>query len=569
MADGPTPEKHARYGDAHVPGEVFWGIGIENETYLELFDGLEVPPTFLLENQCRERYSVNYWGQFKDGAIAEALGEWVKTRDSNILLRLQSLRLPLLINGHTLARCDRWGEHRTTYTRIPNPNPRFVGKTLLEELEAWEPAVWNTGSQGGERDHTWCFDGDTVEFMTQGFRNTTVEAVWIELMNTKARWLASLRRYLAANRQRVERLLRGPVGFPGANYGFAVFLTNRRNVGIFNNGTFHLNLTAPTALDKNGRIADWPRFRRVHQLAARLFQWISPLLVARFGAADPFANLDGVGELAAGFPAGSQRLAASRYVSVGTYDTRTMIEGKLLTRPHTEMPTATWWHEMYARRPYAAYRQLDEIGFDINFHKFPNHGLEFRIFDWVPEIHLLEILYLCVWLLDQAVRLEAVGTDVGIPQESPAWRRFLGDCVWEGTGALAPLANLWAFPPFRIYTAACMPVLEIYDVLRDRVQADLSTYRGPCLSRMLRRGAQPLVPVGISGMTHMIEEVPLERLETRDIVRVRLLKPPLLRPLLRPSTTPDVPEWIAQEGSRPRPRSGRLWGWLKRRVRRQ
>jgi hypothetical protein len=556
MADGPSTEKHVRYGDAHVPGEVFWGIGVENETYLELFDGIDVPPTFLLENQRRERYSVNYWTQFKDGAISAALGAWV--------IRSQSIRLALLLNGHTLSRCDRWGEHRTTYTSIPGPNPRFNGKTLLEELEAWEPAVWTTGSQGGERDHTWCFDGDTVEFMTQGFRNTTVEDVWIELMNTKYRWLASLRRFLAANTQRVERLLRGPVGFPSTNYGFAVFLTNRRNVAIFNNGTFHLNLTAPTALDKNGSIADWPRFRRVHQLAARLFQWISPLLVARFGAADPFANLEGVDDaLRAGFPAGSQRLAASRYVSVGTYDTRTMIEGKLLTRPHAEMPAASWWREMYARRPYAAYVQLADIGFDINFHKFPNHGLEFRIFDWVPEFHLLEILYVCVWLLDQAVRLEGAGADVGMPQESHAWRRFLGDCVWEGAGALQPVANLWAFPPFRIYTKAYMPALDIWDVLRDRIQADLSTYKGPCLSRFLRRGAQPLVPV-MPPLTHIHESTPLQRLHVRDVVRVRLLRPETT--LFKPSR--GVPSWSEREEIRPHPpptkqHRRRRWWWRR------
>lgn len=494
--------KHARYADLHVPGEIFWGVGIENETYLELSGGVVVPASFLRLCQKRERYSVNYWTQYKDGAVQAALDAWMATLPEGPNTPIQ---LPLLMNGHSFARCDRWGEHRTLYTKSGETNPRFVGKTLLEDLEAAEPAVFGPGAQ----DRVWCFDGDTIEFMTQAFRNTTVEAAWDELVGAKVNWLSAVRRYFV--RGHIDRFLRDrdPV-WPPRNHGFAVFATNRNNVAIFNNGTFHLNLTAPTCLDKNGRIGDWSTFRAIHQRAARLFQWLSPFLVARFGSADPFANLGEkqrpIGHITTrglegagcpfSFPAGSQRLAASRYVSVGTYDTRTMITGKLLTQPVYDMPAATWWQEMYKRKgARAAYNALDAIGFDINFHKFANHGLEFRIFDWIPEVYLLEVLRIFVWLFDRAMTPGAIP----VPQEDPVWRFWLGECVWEGASVLMPapvirhfLAILGLPTCLTSFSPFFLPVNTVYDHIERKALETCAWRPGPASLHMIDRRRLPL-----------------------------------------------------------------------------
>jgi hypothetical protein len=462
-------EKHKRYGEHHVPGEVFWGLGIENETYIELEAGKEVTAEFILKNQTRERYSVNYWLQYKTGKVAELLAAWAKRLPQG---PNTPIKLPLLVNGHSFTKCDPWGEHATTWSANPTPNYKFAGKTLLEALIAVDPLF-------GEQGSWWCFDGDTVEFMTQAFRCTTVEQALLELIEAKERWLRALRTGLAAIR--CEAVLKGPVGWPRHNYGLATFLTNRRNVAIFNNGTYHVNITAPTRLGKDGEIEDWPRFLHIHRQGARLFQWLSPFFVAAYGSADVFAHLNGANQA---FPAGSQRLAASRYVSVGTYDTRQMPRGKIVTTPTAEMmPPPTWWHEMYARRN-VAYEKLESIGYDINFNKFPNHGLEFRIFDWFGEDVLGELLEVLVVMMDRAMTVPK-GREVPVPQDSTVWRDVLGRCVWEGADALLTSREL------RIYAAILgipelqhpfyRTVLDAYEIVR---KAWKGCRDGPCSSRM-------------------------------------------------------------------------------------
>lgn len=471
-------EKHKRYLEHHVPGEVFWGLGIENETYIELYAGQDVTAEFLL-NQRRERYSVNYWTQYKEGAVNKVLKKWIQRLPHG---PNTPLRIPLLINGHTFTKCDPWGEHATTYTVNPSPNPKYAGRTLLEILEARDPVTFKDG-----HGVWWCFDGDTVEFMTQAFRCATVESTLLELLEAKARWMAAL------NASRCESILKGPIGWPRQNHGLAVFLTNRRNVAIFNNGTYHINITAPSRLGKDGNIEDWPRFLHIHCQAARLFQWLSPLFVAAYGSGDVFAQL-AQGDAATAFPAGSQRLATSRYVSVGTYDTRQMPRGKMVTRLTTEMvPPPAWWHEMYAKRQ-VAYEKLNSIGYDINFNKFPNHGLEFRIFDWFGEEGLGPLLEVLVVMMDRAMSVPRT-KEVPYPQDSSVWRDVLGRVVWEGADALLLSRELRVFAAVlgipELQHAFYRPVLEAYEIVR----RTWVPRKGPCSSRMFLQMPKPLVPV--------------------------------------------------------------------------
>lgn len=473
-------EKHKRYLEHHVPGEVFWGLGIENETYIELYDGRHVTAEFL-HNQKRERYSVDYWKQYKEGAVAKAIAEWIQKlpHGSN------TLHLPLLLNGHTFTKCDAWGEHATTFAANPAPNKKYAGQTLLEMLEVQDPTVFKDG-----HGIWWCFDGDTVEFMTQAFRCATVEGTLLELLDAKAKWMAALRTSLAAIP--CEAALKGPIGWPKQNHGLATFLTNRDNIAIFNNGTYHINITAPSRLSKDGTIEDWPRFLHIHRQAARLFQWLSPFLVAAYGSGDIFGHF--APQARGMFPAGSQRLAASRYVSVGTYDTHLMPRGKVVTTSTAEMvPPPTWWHEMYSRRQ-VAYEKLDSIGYDINFNKFPNHGLEFRIFDWFGEEALGPLLEVLVVLMDRAMSVPRT-KEVPYPQDSAVWRATLGRVVWEGADALLLSRELRVFAAVlgvpELQHAFHRPVLEAYEIVR-RAWA---TRDGPCSSRMFLHVPKPVAPV--------------------------------------------------------------------------
>jgi hypothetical protein len=521
--------KHDRYRDVQCPGDVFWGIGIENETYVEVEGGVPVIAD-IVKKQARERYSVNYWGQYKTGEVDTLLDRWISRLPGGANT---PLTLPLLLNGHTLTKCDRYGEHKTVYGKVPKPNPKFRGTTLYEDLSGVAPEVFGPNAL----DRWWCFDGDTVEFMTQDYYCVTIEDVVGELIEAKTRWIAALQKGLKTIP--VERLLRSPVRFPTRNYGLAVFLTNRRNVAIFNNGTFHLNMTAPTRLDKNGEIEDWAAFQAIHQRVARLFQWISPFLVAKYGSPDVFAHLAGPNSR---YPTGSQRLAASRYVSVGTYDTTKMIRGKLLTKPVSEV-RCDWWHQMYGQ-PGCAYKPLEVIGFDVNFNKFNNHGLEFRIFDWFPEAGLMDLMRLLVWLFDHASSVK----EVPIPQDSAVWNRVLRRCVWNG-------ANVWiSSGELRVFREALgCPLmgdssgsLHILDCLNNiwNHYADRYNKHGPCSSKMIRHGLfRPLVPK----LTWMREIVPRKK-PNRDILRVTLKTFPIRKivplrvPVLKPLVEISVPK---------------------------
>ena len=80
--------------------------------------------------------------------------------------------------------------------------------------------------------------------------------------------------------------------------------------------TYHFNLTIPTELNKDGEIKDKIDFIKKHQRAIRLFQWLSPLFMIKFGSSDYLSHNDSSVNLTKA----SQRCAMSRYIGVGTYE---------------------------------------------------------------------------------------------------------------------------------------------------------------------------------------------------------------------------------------------------------
>lgn len=479
--------KHKKYLNICIPGEEYWGFGIENESYIEMEGGVEVKADFLCKNRNRERYCVNYWTQYKPGTVERVLEVWT----SQLPQKEETLiRLPLLLNAHTFTKCDQWGEHKTTYDVIPKVNPKAACRTLLEELANIRPDIFGEEAQND----WWTFDGDTVEFMTRNFYCAKMEDVLDELCLAKQRWMNGLREGLLQLPKREELLQKQPQ-WPRKNYGFAVFATNRCNVAIFNNGTYHINITMPTYLDKEGNIVDWKGFVRKHQNAARMFQWLSPLLVAKWGSPDVFANL-APGFQSFSFPTGSQRLAASRYVSIGTYDTEEMPTGKQLVESAENIRFREWWKQMY-EMPTCAYNPLDVLGFDINFHKFQNHGLEFRIFDWFPGTYLKEVCRFLIWMLDASLEWK----EVPVPQKRSEWNSVVQKCVWNGTSAILSKEEVQLFSHiFGFYVptgiSGIMDVLDIYNCIWN-IWADRYNYKkGGCSEKMIQHPLlRPMIPV--------------------------------------------------------------------------
>jgi hypothetical protein len=210
----------------------------------------------------------------------------------------------------------------------------------------------------------------------------------------------------------------GSVIFPEINHGFVKFMTNMYNVTICNNSTYHINITLPTKLDRDGKIRYRKKFIEEHMNAARGVQWIEPFLVALYGSPDIFSVLSEK------FHKGSARLSFCRYVGLCNYNTeeKETILGKKLN--DLDSSKVKWYNALTQGSPYIP---LDTIGYDINFNKFENHGLEFRFFDWFPECYLEDIMNILVLVMDFSIRHKFKN-----PIRDDVWNEVCKGCVQQG-----------------------------------------------------------------------------------------------------------------------------------------
>lgn len=370
--------KHKKYFSSYKPNDLFWGIGIENETYIEIPNSNKVDGKFIIENHKRERYSVDYF----DGYLSDYFSKAIRT----LYNENDTYTLPLLLNSHGLTKCDIYGEHKTTYSKQPKPNPKFSGKTAFEYMCEKDSYF------SKEYEKSYCFDGDTVEFMTLNFYKTTINKVIDELKHEKKEFLTHFNNLDLPICNNTKAL------YPSENHGFAILTTNPKNLAIFNNGTYHFNFTLPTQLDENGNIKNIREFVKNHKVAVRFIQFFEPFFIALYGSPDPLSKSPVYTKR---FPKGSQRVSASRYISAGTYNSSKMISGKLLQTDSKDLLKSTpphfWYKQLYNQ---IHYKINDKIGFDINFNKFKNHGIELRFFEWFDESLLHEVLETIVYILD-------------------------------------------------------------------------------------------------------------------------------------------------------------------------
>jgi hypothetical protein len=406
-------EKHQKYKQSYRPNDFYWGLGVEHETYFETSKLKQVSLKELKENREAERYSVDYYNVYTKEHLNGAL-DGLFEADQKILL-------PILVNSHTFQKTDLNGEHKMTYERVPKPNPKFNGKTIFEWMKEQNPDLF---AQDYEK--AYIFDGDTIEFMTQRFYKTKVDDVVDELIIVEKEFMRAL------NSLPREGILKtyGPLQIAQKNYPFASYLTNLKNNAMFNNGTLHINITLPTKLNDKAEVANFDLFKKQHQNFARAIQWISPLLVAKYGAYDPLSESKINGEL---FSAGSQRVAVSRYIGLGTFDTDKMPIGKILTVKRNELENIDWYKSFHQR---ADYKFLNEIGLDINFNKHFCHGLEFRILESLPKEDLKDILLLFVYLADCSLDIEFEN-----PTRSALWHKIAENCVHNGKGYLMDVSD--------------------------------------------------------------------------------------------------------------------------------
>jgi hypothetical protein len=414
----PVLEKHIKYKDKYGENEVYWGFGIEVETYLQFAKPIYVAAPILRTARKPERYSVNYYNSYKP--------ETLSLLDTMFPDASGFVPIPLLLNCHSLSKADRNGKHITTYEKVPKPNPAFSGRTVFDEMKEYCPRLFLD-----EHELSFTFDGDTLEFISQDFYKIKVSKAIRDIVQHKKNFLEKFNEFL---RERRIFLDRGPVIYPPKNPGFAVFHTNQRNVGVFNNGTYHINITLPSALGPysskgNPTLADPKKFKEQHKNCIRVFQWLEPILIAMYGSADPF-------------PTGScssQRGAMSRYMGLGTYDTNAMPEGKIVTVPVNTIRGADqpfWWYKVYHEG--SAYQPLEQLGMDINYRKHFLHGIELRIFDWFPEERLQELSEILVY----AAEASLLHKNVIEPVMNKGWNRLMVGALRQGKAYKPSLEEL-------------------------------------------------------------------------------------------------------------------------------
>lgn len=391
------------YKKFYIKNDIFWGIGIENETYFKSDLYTKRSGDYIERNHKRERYSIDYNTNYKTAELQSYLSE-------NYEKKL-TYDIPTYINSNTFKNTDTKGEHKTMYTKENGPNKKFSGKSINDMLFEFNELF------SADYEKNYIYDGDTIEFVTQNFYKKTVKECVDELVSYKKKYLNLLNEFMIANNMPT-------LHFPRVNYGMIHFQTNPRNIGIFNNGTYHFNLTMPTKLNEKKDIADPASFLSKHQRAMKLIQWFEPLIAGLYGSPDVFAYNSNKK-----YVAGSLRLAASRYISIGTYDTDSMESGKILNVEKDTIKLFSdrnfWYNRLYDNTNYIP---CDRIGFDFNYAKHFNSGIEMRIFDYFPEEFIEPIMNFIVLILDQSMKTDNINN----ASDSPSWNNLVYNVLQRG-----------------------------------------------------------------------------------------------------------------------------------------
>lgn len=362
-------DKYDRYKKVLKPNCEFYGLGIENECYLMYEDFVTVLGYDIKNKKDPTPHCVNYYDYYKKSVLEECYKN-IKDDDK--------FQIPLFINSYSLG----YGPDKSVIIK------------LLDNSDVLKSMCMNE----------FMFDCDTIEVITQKFVNTTVIDCVTELIEIKKIILSE-----------IKRIISNKIKFQDANYGFVKYVSNMNNISICNNGTYHIHLTLPTKLDSKCEIKDFDLFKNKHSNAIRSIQLIEPLLVACYSPPDIFSKYNDK------FSKCSARLALSRMIGLGTYDTKLMRTGKL----DYDSKHNSWFIKFHKESGYEVPKLL---GYDFNFNKYKNHGIEIRFFDYFPEKYLYDVINIIVLVC--SISLE---NEICNPIELECWHDLMCNVMKYGT----------------------------------------------------------------------------------------------------------------------------------------
>ena len=207
----------------------------------------------------------------------------------------------------------------------------------------------------------------------------------------------------------------------------------------------------------------------------RLLIRVEPLLIAIYGSGDIFSTVN------KNITPTSQRIAKSRYIGLGTYDTNTMIPGKILHIDSNNNHLSNldyWWFNKY--NEISDYTKEDLIGVDINFHKHKNHGIEIRIFDYFDESKLAAALEFCVLLLDHSL---IKGKKIESPVKSRHWNEFIVNILKDRNVKMNEEMKLLYEDIFDFKTNI-NTIIDFYGKIHNKLLKRYE-YSGECYKRMI------------------------------------------------------------------------------------
>lgn len=400
----------------------YWGIGLENETYMQFEESLIVTGAFIQEKIGFEKYSIDYRKCYKPESIAPVLKKAFGVNQNYTVSRM--------MNSHSLEKLDINYQHKmlspikplvdTVDGEIvaqPLENPEYSGKSIMELFLEEQP--YNIQSMITQRNKTMGsvhFDGDSIEFVTKYFENRTIEDSCKELKATKKLFLDTINE---------SAVIDGKLNFPDYNNGLNMFMTNQENLVLFNNGTYHFHITLPS-LTEDSRIVDYKEFEKTHSNAIYLLQWFEPFFIATLGSPDIMGVISDKYSLDKKFTLGSMRNAMSRYIGVGTYN-KAMPKGKILTYKvddfrkllQFEKEENIWWRDQIEAD--MEYELLPEVGLDFNQEKMYQSGFEFRSFDEFPATYLNDVLFAIILICEHSLNLP----DVQWGHDSKVWNNLV------------------------------------------------------------------------------------------------------------------------------------------------
>ncbi|MEN2399142.1 hypothetical protein GKZ90_0005105 [Flavobacterium sp. MC2016-06] len=407
----------------------YWGIGLENETYMQFEESLIVSGEFIQEKIGFEKYSIDYRKCYKPESLAPVLKKAFGLNEKYKVSRM--------MNSHSLEKLDINYQHKTLspvkplvdtengeVIAKPLENPEYLGKSIMELFLEDQP--YNIQSMITQRNKTMGsvhFDGDSIEFVTKYFENRTIAESCKELKATKKLFLDKINE---------SSVLNGKLNFPDYNNGLNMFMTNQENLVLFNNGTYHFHITLPS-LTEDSRIVDYVEFEKTHANAIYLLQWFEPFFIATLGSPDIMGVISDKYSLDKKFTLGSMRNAMSRYIGVGTYN-KAMPKGKILTYKvddfrkllKFEKEENIWWRDQIEAE--MEYEMLSEVGLDFNQEKMYQSGFEFRSFDEFPAEYLNDVLFSIILICEHSLNLP----DVKWGHDSKAWNNLVFKTLKNG-----------------------------------------------------------------------------------------------------------------------------------------